>query len=218
LIAIAGCLVIAGVAVFTALAQQGATRPMAGPQVRSPQIAVVDVGYVFKHHPGFQGRKASLEAEMKRASEGLKAEQESIRSMRQHLQTLPAGTEEYKRLDEDSTKRAADLQVQFSMQQKEFATKESNMYYNVYQEIEQEVGYVAAQNGIGAVFYFDGDPPDKDRLPQVQLYVNKQIVWFDKSLDMTPEILRRLQQKYGVQPGSTGPAAQRSRPGVPAPR
>jgi len=219
LIAIAGCVLIAGLAVLTALAQQGTTRPMAAPQVGAPQVAFVDVGYVFKKHPGFQGRKGSLEAEMKRASEGLRQEQETIRKMRQDLQGKPAGTEEYKQLDEISTKRAADLQVQFTLQQKEFATKESNMYYTVYQEIAQEVGYLASQNGFSAVFYVDGDTPDKDRLPQVQAYVNKQIVWFDQRLDVTPEIVRRLEMKYGAQPANPGtsPAAQRSRAGVPAP-
>ena len=44
LIAIAGGVLIAGLAVFTALAQQGTTRPMAAPQVGAPQVAFVDVG------------------------------------------------------------------------------------------------------------------------------------------------------------------------------
>ncbi|HUT89585.1 MAG TPA: OmpH family outer membrane protein [Thermoguttaceae bacterium] len=219
LIAIAGSVLIAGLAVFTALAQQGTTRPMAGPQMGAPQVAFVDVGYVFKKHPGFQGRKVGLETEMKRASEGLNQERETIRKMRQDLQGMQAGTEEYKQLDQHSTKRAADLQVQFQLQQKEFATKESNMYYTVYQEIAQEVGYLASQNGFSAVFYVDGDTPDKDRLPQVQAFVNKQIVWFDQRLDVTPEIVSRLERKYGAQPGNpnANPAAQRTRTGVPAP-
>ena len=223
LIAIAGCVLIAGLAVLTALAQQGTTRPMAGPQMGAPQVAFVDVGYVFKKHPGFQGRKVSLQTEMKRASEGLNQERETIRKMRQDLQGMQAGSQtgsqEYKQLDELSTKRAADLQVQFQLQQKEFATKESNMYYTVYQEIAQEVGYLASQNGFSAVLYVDGDTPDKDRLPQVQAFVNKQIVWFDQRLDVTPEIVSRLERKYGAQPGTPGanPAAQRTRTGVPAP-
>jgi len=220
LIAIAGCVLIAGLAVFTALAQQGTTRPMAGPQMGAPQVAFVDVGYVFKKHPGFQGRKVGLTTEMKRASEGLNQEKETVRKMRQDLQAMPAGSEEYKQLDEISTKRAADLQVQFQLQQKEFATKESNMYFTVYQEIAQEVGYLASQNGFSAVLYVDGDTPNKDRLPQVQAFVNKQIVWFDQRLDVTPEIVSRLERKYGAQPGAnsnTNPTTQRTRPGVPAP-
>jgi len=219
LIAIAGCLLIAGLAVFTALAQQGTAGRTASPQMAAPQVAFVDVGYVFKKHPGFQGRKASLEAEMKRASEGLNQERETVRKMRQDLQGMPAGSEEYKQLDEISTKRAADLQVQFSLQQKEFSTKESSLYFTVYQEIAQEVGYLASQHGFSAVLYVDGDTPDKDRMAQVQAFVNKQIVWFDQRLDVTPEIVSRLERKYGVQPGSTNanPTTQRTRPGVPAP-
>jgi len=219
LIAIAGCLVIAGLAVFAAMAQQGTGGRMAAPQVAAPPIAFVDVGHIFKKHPGFQGRKASLEAEMKRASEGLNQEREAIRKMRQDLQNKPAGSEEYKQLDEISTKRAADLQVQFQLQQKEFTTKESNLYYTVYQEIAQEVGYLASQYGFSAVLYVDGDTPDKDRLPQVQAFVNKQIVWFDQRADVTLEIVNRLERKYGVQPGNPGtnPTTQRTRAGVRAP-
>lgn len=213
---VAGCLLIAGLAVLTALAQQGTGGRMAASQMATPQIAFVDIGYVFKNHPGFQGRKASLEAEMKRASEGLNQERETIRKMREDLKSMQPGSEEYKQLDEISTKRAADLQVQFQLQQKEFAIKESNLYFTVYQEIAQEVGYLASQNGFSAVLYVDGDTPDKDRMAQVQAFVNKQTVWFDQRLDITPEIVSRLERKYGVQPGATG-TTQRTRSGVPAP-
>jgi len=219
LIAIAGCLVIAGLAVLTATAQQGTGGRMAPAQVAAPQIAFVDVGHVFKKHPGFQGRKASLEAEMKRASEGLNQERETIRKLKQELDAMPPGSEQYKQSEAQITKRLADLQVQFQLQQKEFTTKESNLYYTVYQEIAQEVGYLASQYGFSAVLYVDGDTPDKDRLPQVQAFVNKQIVWFDQRADVTMEIVNRLERKYGVQPGSPGtnPTTQRTRAGVPAP-
>jgi Skp family chaperone for outer membrane proteins len=216
LIVIAAGLLIAGLAVYTAVAQQGMRQP-AAPQMGAPQIAFVDVGFVFKKHAGLQSRKAALEAEMKRAAEAVKQEQTAIRKLKAELDGMAPGSQEYKQMEGHVAKRLSDMEIQLRLQQKEFASRESNMYFTVYQEVEQEVGYVASQNGFSAVMFIDGDKPDGSRLPQVQMYVNKQIVWHDSRLDITPEVVRRLEAKYGAQSGSGTPTTQRSRTGVPNP-
>ena len=218
LVAIVGGALIAGLAVYTATAQ-GPARAVANPQAGTHRIAVVDIGYIFKNHAGFKARKAELEAEMKQASERLKAEQETLRRMAQDLQKMQPGTEPYKQQEEEIARRNGDLQIRFQLQDKEFARKEANIYHTVYKEVEQEVQYLASQGGLDAVLRFNGDTVDPAQPPQVMRDVNKLVVWFHPDLDLTPHVLQRLNVRYGTQTANPSVPGQRSTPrhGVPSP-
>jgi Skp family chaperone for outer membrane proteins len=216
LVAISGCVLIAGLAVYTATAQ-GPARPVAGAPTGAHRIAVVDIGYIFKMHAGFKAKKADLESQMKLASDRLKQEQEALRKMMQDLQNSPPGTEEYKQREEEIARRNADLQIRFQLQDKEFARKEATIYHTVYKEIEQEVQYLASQSGLDAVLRFNGDTVDPDQPAQVMRNVNKLVVWFNEGLDVTPEILRRLNVRYGAQTANPNVPGQPTRHGVPSP-
>lgn len=214
LFAVLGCAVIAGLVVYSATAQ-GPGRPSASPRTAVPTIAMVDVGYVFKNHTGFKVMKDNLEAEMKQAADLFKQRDESIRKQMEQLKDMPAGTAAYKQLEESIAQSRADLQIKFQLQQKEFAVKEANIYHTVFQAIEQEVAYVARQNGVSAVFRFNGDPVDAGEPGNIIRNVNKQVVWFDEpALDMTPEILRRLNLKGGTQTANPSQPGQRGSSGV----
>jgi Skp family chaperone for outer membrane proteins len=213
LFAVLGCAMIAGLVVYSATAQ-GPGRPAASPQMAAPTIAVVDVGYIFKWHTGFKAMKDSLEAEMKQAADLFKQRAETIDKQVTQLKGMPPGTEAYKQLEESVAKSRADLQIQYQLQQKEFAVKEANIYHTVFQAIEKEVGYVARQNGVIAVFRFNGDPVDPGEPANIIRNVNKQLIWFDTALDMTPEIVRRLNLKNGTQTANPSLPGQRSGVGV----
>jgi len=219
-IAMTGCLLVAGLAVFTAPAQGPG---VAGTPVASPRIAMLDVSYIFKEHAGFKARSAALEAEAEQAKQRMKQESESINNLVADLhegQRTKPGSQEVKDLEEMIAKRRADLQVQLQLQNKEFMLKEANIYHAVYQEIEREVDYFAKQNGIDAVLRFNGDPVEKGQPNQILRYVNKQVVWFAPDLDITKIILDRLNMRYGGgtrQTANPNDPGQRSRHGVPAP-
>jgi len=202
LAAICGSLLVAGLAAFTAPAQ-GPARPVAAPQVSAPRIAMLDISYVFKNHTGFKARTAAMQAEVDQARDRLKQEEEAIRkdlAQLQDLQNTKPGSQECKQLEEMVTRRRADLEVQLRLMNKEFAVKEANIYQAIYQEIEQEVGYYAGQNGITAVMRFNGDPVEKDHPDEVLRNVNKQVIWFAQGLDITPVILERLNRKWNGTP------------------
>jgi Skp family chaperone for outer membrane proteins len=202
--------------VYTATAQNPA-RPVAGAQTASHRVAVVDIGYIFKMHTGFKAKKADLESQMKQASDRLKQEQETLRKMMQDLQNMQPGTEQYKQFEEELARRNADLQIRFQLQDKEFARKEASIYSTVYKEIAEEVDYLAGQSGLDAVLRFNGDTVDPDQPTQVMRDVNKLVVWYNKGLDITPQILRRLNMRYGAQTATPAAPGQRTRHGVPSP-
>ncbi len=194
LAAIAGSALAAGLVVLTALGQNP-TRPPVRIQDPSPRIALLDIDYIFKNYAGFTARKDALEDEMKRATDQVTAQTKVIRSMVEQLQDVPAGSIEYKQLDEQIAKKRADLQVQVEMQRKDFLKQKANIYYIVFQEIEQEVNYFVGQYNISLVLRFDGEQADREQPGDIGRYVSKQVIWYTPDLDITGIILDRLSKK-----------------------
>lgn len=219
--AIAGSLLVA-VLVVPSLAQgppvtQGTYPPRANVQSAAGKVALLDVKYVLENHTRFQGQMANLKAEAERARELMKAESETIRNMIGELKKLPTGSQPYKEMEEHVAKRQADLEIQMRLQNKDFLQKEAKQYHTVYQEVQQEVAYYAAQVGIVAVFSFNGEPANEDQPDEILREINNPVVWYARDTDITDMIVKRIEARAGGG-GSNRVTRQPTQQGVPAPQ
>ncbi len=217
IVLVATLLTLAGLgtwAVYT-FGQGVARGPVSAPTPTVP-IAMIDVSYIFKNHIRFKQMMQSLRAEIEEVDAMMKAENDALRQMAEQLEREKPGTPNYKALEEQLAKRRADLQVQMGLRRKEFLSRESKVYYTVYQEIEQVVRYYAMQNNIAAVLRFNGEPVNPDDPDTILREINKPVIYFAQGLDITQVVLDALNRSAAqtatpVQPG------QPSRGGLPNP-
>jgi Skp family chaperone for outer membrane proteins len=174
-------------------AQQRAA-PASGTRSGS-EIALIDIGVIFKNLTRFKAHMSDLQADMERAEQQMKKERDSLRDLSERLNAYKAGTVEYKQLEEEITKRSADLNVRFQLQKKEFAKTEAKIYYMVYQEIQQEVDAFAQANGIAVVLKFKSEQADAEKPDEVLTELNKPVIWYARNLDITPIILESLNRR-----------------------
>ena len=174
-------------------------------------VALLDVGYVFKQNQHFNTLKESLKLELQRADAQMKAKRDSIIERAKALKELKIGTPDYKQLESQVAKMQADLQVEVQLMKKELMTKEAKIYHQVYTEIYQEVEAIAQQYGFAAVIQFNGDEVTPENPEAIMRHISRPIVWHNASLDITPEVLKRLSARSG------GTATSNSRAGIPAP-
>jgi Skp family chaperone for outer membrane proteins len=196
-------LLVISVLVVGTFAQQGGgaggTRP-------GTDIALIDISVIFKKHDLFKQRMKDLQGDMERAEVTMKNEADSLRGLREKLNNYRAGTPDYNDLEAKIAKESADLNVRYQLQKKEFAKIEAKIYYSVYQEIQQEVNGYAQANGIAAVLKFSSEPCDPEKPDEVLRDLNKPVIWWSRSLDITDVILESLNRR------SLRPADQRSGP------
>ncbi|MCE5301709.1 MAG: OmpH family outer membrane protein [Planctomycetaceae bacterium] len=178
-------------------------RPAAG-----PNVALLDVSYIFKNHARFKAMMEEMKADVERAEVQVKGERDTINKLVERLQEIHKGTPDYKQMEQEIAKRQADLAVRVNLQKNEFVQREAKIYYTVYQEISQATDYYARQNGIDMVLRFNGDPVDTEQPQSVLAHINKPVVWYQKQLDITPAVLQEL-NRNAINPG------QAARPGVP---
>ena len=192
-VALASCFLVSVVFVAGVSGQQR-SGPATGTRAGS-DIALIDIGVIFKNHTRFKAHMADLQADMERAEQQMKKERDSLRALSEQLNAYKAGTVEYKQLEEEITKRSADLNVRFQLQKKEFAKTEAKTYYMVYQEIQQEVDGFAQANGIAVVLKFKSELADADKPDEVLTELNKPVIWYARGLDITPIILESLNRR-----------------------
>jgi len=192
-------------AVFlAALAAVHAAAPRASAQQRTaagspsaPQVALLDLAYIFGNHVKFKQLTDALRRDVEAAEAELKNNKAALQKMVDQLDSYNRGTPEYRQLEEDITKRQAEIQVQVNVQKRDFFEQEAKMYYTVYQEIMEQVRYYSDKHGILLVMRFNGDPLDENDPQGIQKELNKAVLYHNKMIDITPYILDAVNPPRG---------------------
>lgn len=155
----------------------------------APQIAVIDLGYIFSQHIRFKQMTEELRRDIEAAENELRANKQQLQKMVEQLEEFSKGSQEYKQHEEDVVKRESDLRVQVNMQKRDFNEKEARIYYNVYKEVMEQVRYYADKHGILLVMQFSGEPVDESDANSIRQSLGKQVLHHNQAIDITPFIL-----------------------------
>lgn len=158
-------------------------------------VALIDIGYIYKHHEGFKAQVAELEKAVNLADIDFKSRGERLRQQAAQLKELPPGSPDYKALETALFKEQQELNTQLTLQRKQFADREAAIYYSVYKEIQDELAFFCQRNRVALVFRFNGEPLDTSNSATVLQQINRDVVYYDKPLDITPIILDQLNRK-----------------------
>ena len=67
----------------------------------------------------------------------------------------------------------------------------------MFKDIQEEVEAFATRNQIAAVIRFNSDQPDIENPQAIKNdLVSKNVVWYEASLDITPDIRKSLERRY----------------------
>lgn len=179
-----------------------ASAPYRGP------VALVDVGYIFKTHPEFQQRMENMKKEVESFENELKAEHNNITKNTELLSQLNPGTPDYKKKEEEVAQSRGSLQARAQLKRDEFLKREAQEYLAFYNKVQQAVGGFAYNNRIAIVLRFNRDEMDPNDRSSVLQGVNRPVVSFEPSLDVTDDVLRVM--------GVAQQTATRVAPGPPA--
>jgi Skp family chaperone for outer membrane proteins len=190
-----------------------AAAPAAGPMTAGP-VALLDVSRIFKQHARFNGMMEEMKAHVQKVEAWVKSEKDAMREKAEQMKDLQSGSPEYKNLEVELAKRQSDLQLQMQIQRKDLMQQEAKIYFNVYNEVQQEVEAVAAARGFVIVLRFNGDQVDVEQPDDVLRDINKSVIWFNRGVDITDEVLARIASR-SQQPANTATGSTENRQGIP---
>lgn len=210
LAALAASVMWMGLAADPATAQQQPVRPQG-----LSGVALLDVNYVFKKHARFKSQMEEMRGDVERSQTEWKRQNEGINKLVERLNEFRPGTPDYKAMEEEIVNQRTKLQATMTIAKKDFLQREAKVYYNVYQEIMQEVKYYCEANGVTLVMTFNGDKINPENPEDVLRGINQKVVYYNPEMDITPLILKRL--GAAAPQINPGPAMQ-TRPGVYVPQ
>ena len=183
----------------TALLAQNAAQP-------GTRIAVVDISYIFKNHPGFKSKMEQMKTEVQAFEETLRGRGEQIKTISEEMKAFKASSPEYKAKEAQILKIQADGQAAAALKKKHFLEEESQIYYSTYNEVVSIIREFSLKHGIGLVVRFNSEDINQEKRESVLEGINRAVV-FQHRLNITTLILDSINRSaVATKPGT--PARQ----------
>lgn len=172
------------------------------------RIALIDVGYIFKQHKGFEAMRKSLEDEVNLANVDFQRRRQELQAKQQQLLDLKKGaSQDYTTLETSLARETADMNAALMLERNKFSEQEAKIYYQVYSEIREATKAYCLQNGIAVAMQFNGEQVSTDP-SMVQAEVARKIVFYDSNLDITPAVLQQVNARYNAANAGVAPRRQ----------
>ena len=166
------------------------------------RIAVVDISYIFKNHPGFKQQMEQMKTEVQAFEEKLRARGEQIKALTEQMKAFKSNSPEYKDKEAQILKIQADGQAAATLKKKEFLEKESQIYYSTYNQVVAEIRNFAMRHNIGLVVRFNSEEINSEDRASVLEGINRAVV-FQHKLNITSLILESINRNaVAAQPGA----------------
>ena len=171
------------------------------------RIAVVDVAYIFKNHPGIKAQVEKVEAELKAYDGELQAKREELKQAAEQLKAFKVGSAEYAAQEERVASMESKLRLDMQRKRKELADAEARIYFENYQLISTGVKFLANHYKINLVLRYNSEDMSMENSDSVIRGVMKNIVYHDEALDMTKGVMQYLDQT--MKTANSGTAVKR---------
>ncbi len=199
----------AGVAGVTGSAHAQGTRAADGPH----RIGLIDMARVFKSYKKFDNLREELKGELQKSEEKFKQMAEIIRKESEELKLIKQGTDEYAAKEKAILGHTTQAETFRKTQQRDLIRREAQIYKQIYLEVSDAVQKYASHFNYTLVLRFSSDELDTVENPEeVMRGLNRQVVYYRPSDDITNAIVNYLNQKYqrtAAQPADNGGTATR---------
>lgn len=162
-----------------------------------PGVRIIDLKKIFDNYNRFQEETKGLKNEVLAREEQLKGLRDEMKKLDEHRKELQNGSVEAKDIETRMVRINSEHHSQLTLGKKEFLEKEAKIYYNVYREVLDEVKLYSRYEGVSLVLRFNNDPTPGPEDPQgVLKELNKSVVHYDPSIDITGPILNELNRRW----------------------
>jgi len=156
------------------------------------RIAVVDVAFIFKNHPGIKSQVAKVENDLQSYDTELNTKRQQLKNEAEKLKTFNPGSPDYSAQEEMVASLDSKLRLDMARKRKDLADAEARIYFENYQRIAAGVKFLANHYKINLVLRYNSEDMDVEKGDSVIRGVMKNIVYHDDALDMTKGVMQYL--------------------------
>lgn len=157
-------------------------------------VALVDIGLVFKNHPKFSAELAQL----RNQADAFKAEsrqlQQQLLLRADQLNQYEKESVEYQDLEANLAKESATLEVDQRSKMRDLLKEEALLHFNTYVEVSDYISQYCQEYGIQLVLRFNSEQMDRKNPASIMQRVNGGVIHYSPSADITQPIIQRIAQ------------------------
>lgn len=160
-------------------------------------IGLIDMARVFKEYKKFEALREGLKTEISASEETIKSDVEALKALSAKLQMMTESSPGYAQAESELASKAAEVDARRKVMQRDFLRKESQIYKQVYLEVQTTVTQYAEYYGYHVVLRYNGTQlQETDDARGVINGMNRQVVYHRKKDDITDAVLQHLNTQY----------------------
>ncbi len=159
-------------------------------QVADRKVGVLDVNHLLKKHAALKRKLFDLGVEARLVQAKYESELKALLKKSEELKDLTSESREYRKLNEETVKDKARIEAEIALARKDFERREAQLYLEVYQEIKKDVEKIAKSQHLALVLNVNLGEINGDNPQDVARGITDKVVWFDDSVDLTPQLER----------------------------
>ncbi|MGE0377342.1 MAG: OmpH family outer membrane protein [Planctomycetaceae bacterium] len=179
--------------------QQGQPPKTASAADPPHKVGLIDMAEVFKDYEKFKSLRDDLQAQIEQSDTQAKAMLAEMKQLQEVGQSgqFKQDSAEFKKIEQQLITKKGELESFRQVQQREFLRKESEIYKQVYLEVQDMVEKFATHFNYTLIVRFNRSKVDAAENPQEVIQsMNRQVVYHRGQDDITPRIVQALNQKY----------------------
>lgn len=161
-------------------------------------VALVDIGMVFKNHPDFATRLAGLKTEAEQLQVGAQESQRQLMQKAEAIKQYKPGTPEFKAKETELAQESVRLEVEQKDVMRKLMQREAKLHYDTYVEVTNFIADYSERQGIQLVLRYNSTGMEKNNPNSIMQQVNGSVVYHQNQRDITSIIIQQLVQAKGT--------------------
>ncbi len=200
-IAVGGLMSLAQVHAQAPAAQRNQPAGQPAPQTGavSSAIGVIDVGHILQNHPTLKVKMDAIKSQMEAADKEMQGKREAIiKQMEQLKDTYREGTAEYDRAEKAIADQDTAFRLELVKKRKEFEAAQAKVLYEVHGQITTLLEWLSKRDGYIVILQVSRQAVDEKKPETLDMAMSQSVLYFNKGVDVTDQVLGVLQQQLGV--------------------
>lgn len=198
---VASLIVVLGLLVSDTQTQ--AQQPRPAPAQPGTSVAVIDIGYIFKNDEFFKKKMETLKKDVQAVDQQLGKEYQVIQQLERKLRGFKRDSPQFGPIEAEIARRKVELKTKTRNQRRQFIERETQIRYDEYRRIRDQVKFFAERYGISLVLRVSSDQAGQTKNAREKLQtITRSVVYRNQQrIDITGPILDALKLRISQGPG-----------------
>ena len=158
------------------------------------KVALCDIGLIFKSHPEFTQRLASLKQEADQFKATTTQLQQQLIQKAEVLKQYEPGSAEFNQAETKLAQESAAVEVEQRDAMRKLMQREAQLHYDTYLEVTRFISEYCQEQGIQLVLRYNSEDLQANNPQAIMRKVNGSIVYYQSQKNITPIIIQRIGQ------------------------